>query len=251
MSSISGSFERGLTMAEFFYGTKLSEQGGIQTYHKPWYDSAIITEVAACALVERRAFYAVMRWKNEKDADFGEWQVAVYRLSWGGAGGTITYKDQVESMGPCETTCTAHVLDVADRLIPHPPLSDEVRAEIARLREEERSGQTYAEREAIRKRIHALDPLQTARQWREACRAHLAQRQQTRTIRHGDRVRFPQPVRFGSGETLDTFIVSKQGNTVRFLHPDHPERHYRKGAGWNAPVFKPGMQNPGPRRGRC
>lgn len=239
MGWISTQYPKGTSVPEFFYGQKVSSTGGTDTYEKRWTwdgeQSVTVTEVAASALVERAAFYAVIRFKNRPEDAFGEWFVAVYQVCWRGR--EFTYKDMEESMGPCEQTCTAHVLDVADRLIPHPPLSEEAVCEIQALEARQREDDVpYEERTAIWARLRELDPDHTARAWRAGCRDRLARKAAWREVKHGDRVRFPRAIRFTNGRELDTFEFRKEGRRVYFRDPEG-WGHYRI-SGWETCRFE-------------
>lgn len=46
---------------------------------------------------------------------------------------------------------------------------------------------------------------ESARQWRERCRAKVTKRQAATKVKAGDIVTFAEPLKFGNGETLTTF----------------------------------------------
>ena len=87
----------------------------------------------------------------------------------------------------------------------------------------------------------------------------------SRNVLNGERFRCIKDLLFHMAEVEDGWTHGDIQNSP-FLQEQFPELQgheffhdvplgeildYRKGSGWNAPVFKAGMQNPGPRRGRC
>ena len=84
------------------------------------------------------------------------------------------YKDMDESMGPCEDECPARILD----------------------------------------RLSDPAPNDYAVEWRAKCRARLEQRAARPVVRRGDTVWFLKPLKFESGDELDTFVF-EQRNSFR------------------------------------
>lgn len=94
-------------------------------------------------------------------------------------GGNLTYKVMDEDMGPHYYTCPARILD---RLSPTT-------------------------------NMYALN-------WRAMCRAaKTIDKTSATTVTDGMVIRFTTPIRFTTGETLDTFRVFKTGRKVRFGVP--------------------------------
>jgi hypothetical protein len=197
----------------FFYG----ETPDGTTYIKPCHSGGEqTTEIAAAALVGQ-VFYAVLRFKNPWQPEFGPWFGGVDRVAFRAEG--FGYKDMTEDMGPVEATAPQHVLTALDRLAPHPPLSNAVQAELARVHAQQATAQGRESLD-LNRRLHDLDPHRHARAWRAACRAHHAQQAQGRAVKPGTRLRFRAPIRFQSGARLDTFTLVQCGQQRVFQGED-------------------------------
>lgn len=215
-------------LLRFFYGLT----GDGFTYTQPCYGGGEqVTEVAAAALVGK-AFYAVIRFKNPHQPEFGPWFGAVDLVAFTAEG--FGYKDMTESMGPCEATAPLHVLEALDRLAPHPDLSAEVQAELARLHsaQQEAQGRVYLD---LGMQIGALDPVRHARAWRAACRAHHERQARARRAGPGTRLRFGVPIHFEGGATLDTFTVVQHRKQRVFQGEDGG---YYRITGWRERDFE-------------
>jgi len=111
------------------------------------------------------------------------------------------YKDMDEFMGPVESSCPAKILDL---LSPFKPLA--LDAALAKKAVAEAEGKT------------AYDPLLSAYEWRERCRARI---QVEQAMRPGAVFRFSSPLRFTDGVTAETITLSaRQGRKLVWRRPD-------------------------------
>ena len=100
-------------------------------------------------------------------------------------GGEFIYKTVSEDMGPCEKACPAAILDL---LSPVEAFADPT-----------------------------TSAYEWATNWRAVCR--LAIEKRNKAPGDGVTIRFKEPIRFTTGETLDTFTIHKRGRKVRFAPP--------------------------------
>jgi len=204
-------------------------------------------EILACATV-RNVFYAAVRTRESGQV----WALVVLlRRSRAGVGSwyNFGYKEMDERMGPAEARCPARVLDLLS------PLPDcrheqdycrlcgiEITASGDQWASEARPGQVP---EVAGPRCYSgfvapsgwvrgdpgpfhepggTAPCGTcwARNWRQACRATAGRQAQARAVRPGTQIRFAHPVRFASGDVLDTLVF--EGRST-FRAPDGQKRY--------------------------
>lgn len=87
--------------------------------------------------------------------------------------------------------------------------------------------------EKILKLLSPTDNLY-ANEWRSRCREKRLNRSKNK-VNHGDTIRFERAIEFTNGDKLNTFVVEKEGRTIRFLHP-HSKRRYQI-SGWKDRAF--------------
>lgn len=86
--------------------------------------------------------------------------------------------------------------------------------------------------------LKKLTPTQndSAQKWRDKCFEVINSKRQKPKPKDGDIVKFKQPISFTNGESLDTFIVKKEGRRVRFLNQFKRLAEYQI-AGWTKKDF--------------
>jgi len=208
-------------------------------------------KILACATV-RSVFYAAVRTRESGQV----WALVVLlRRSRAGAGSwyNFGYKEMDERMGPAEARCPTRVPDPGARAAA--PLPEcrheqdycrlcgiEITASGEQWASEARPGQVP---EVAGPRCYSgfvapsgwvrgdpgpfhepggAAPCGTcwARDWRQACRATAGRQAHARTVRPGTHIRFAHPVRFASGDMLDTLVF--EGRST-FRAPDGPKRY--------------------------